>query len=360
MQWELAEEQTAFQASFSGWLQRVAPGDVVRSWAEADEHGPFEQLLAEEGWCGVGSGEAFGGQGGGLVELALAAEELGRTAAPSSGWMGAVLAAPALGEFAEIAQGSLERAEFVVLAVAADAQPDRTTKVVATDGHVSGTVSNVLGGDRASYFVTPALDGSQIRLYLVAADDAGTHRDRRMLLDRSRSAADVTFEDAVAVPLDVDADEFLADAALRAAVLVSADALGASERMLDLAVEYSKQRHQFGAPIGSFQAVKHAAASILVDVEAARSVVFFAAASVDELHADRGLHAASAKAQVTAQAVKAADGALTIHGAIGYTQEHDLQFFYKRAKLDQRLFGSPAAWNERIAGLLDLAGASTS
>jgi alkylation response protein AidB-like acyl-CoA dehydrogenase len=128
--------------------------------------------------------------------------------------------------------------------------------------------------------------------------------------------------------------------------------------MLDLTVAYAEQRHQFGVPIGSFQAVKHAAATMLVAVEAARSVVMFAAASVD-LPADERddrwlLHAAAAKAQVTAEAAHAADTALTLHGAIGYTWEHDLQLFYKRAKLDRELFGSPEVWNELIADGLRL------
>jgi alkylation response protein AidB-like acyl-CoA dehydrogenase len=126
------------------------------------------------------------------------------------------------------------------------------------------------------------------------------------------------------------------------------------ERMMEMAVEYSLQRHQFGVPIGSFQAVKHAAASILVDVEAGRSGIYYAAASVQAGDNDCALHAAAVKAQVTAAAVRAADSALTMHGAIGYTWEHDLQLFYKRAKLDEALFGAPGVWNERIARGLNL------
>jgi alkylation response protein AidB-like acyl-CoA dehydrogenase len=137
-------------------------------------------------------------------------------------------------------------------------------------------------------------------------------------------------------------------------VLAAADALGAMHRMLDLAVEYSLQRRQFGVPIGSFQAVKHAAATILVGVEAGRSVVYYAAASLDAGHEERLLHAAAAKAQVTAEAVRAADSALTMHGAIGYTWEHDLHLYAKRARLDEHLFGAPARWNERIADGLAL------
>src|SRR5262249_10252426 len=148
--------------------------------------------------------------------------------------------------------------------------------------------------------------------------------------------------------------EMLAGAAARAGVLVAADALGASARMLELAVEYGKQRHQFGRPIGSFQAVKHAAATMLVDVEAARSVVYFAAASVAGGDAAARLHAAAAKAQVTAAGARDADSALTLHGAIGYTWEHDLHLYYKRAKLDEQLCGNPDAWNELIADGLAL------
>jgi alkylation response protein AidB-like acyl-CoA dehydrogenase len=119
-------------------------------------------------------------------------------------------------------------------------------------------------------------------------------------------------------------------------------------------VEYSKQRNQFGVPIASFQAVKHAAAMMLVAVEAARSIVYFAAASVGDGLPDAHLHAAAAKAQVTAEAAHLADTALTIHGAIGYTWEHDLQIFYKRAKLDAYLCGEPTWWNEKIAVGLSL------
>jgi len=107
-------------------------------------------------------------------------------------------------------------------------------------------------------------------------------------------------------------------------------------------------------PIGSFQAVKHAAADMLVKVEAGRSIVYLAAASVGSGHPDAPLHAAAAKAQVCAAASAAADSALTLHGAIGYTWEHDLQIYFKRAKLDAALFGTPDEWNERLADRLAL------
>jgi alkylation response protein AidB-like acyl-CoA dehydrogenase len=179
-------------------------------------------------------------------------------------------------------------------------------------------------------------------------------RRGRKLLDRTRSAADVTFTGTPGQRLDVDGGEVLAAAALRAAVLVAADSLGAAAKLLKLAVDYSKQRTQFGVPIGSFQAVKHAAATMLVAVEASRSITYFAAASVEQGSRESDLHAATAKAQVTAAAERAADTALTLHGAIGYTWEHDLQLCYKRAKLNAQLYGSAEVWNERLASGLPL------
>ena len=166
--------------------------------------------------------------------------------------------------------------------------------------------------------------------------------------------ADVIVDDAVSEGLDVDASSFLRQYAARAAVLVAADSLGLMAKMLEMAVAYSKQRQQFGVLIGSFQAVKHAAATMLVEVEAARSAVYFAAASVDAEGPQSELHAAAVKAQVTAAGSRVADSALTLHGAVGYTWEHNLHLFYKRAKLNESLYGRPEAWNERIADGLAL------
>ncbi|HVV07965.1 acyl-CoA dehydrogenase family protein [Amycolatopsis sp.] len=340
MRWTLTEDQDLFRDAFRGWLERFASTEAVRGWLGSGDPAPFERRFVEEGWFSVGS------QDGGLLELALAAEQLGRAAAPSSAWLASVLAAPVLPPGP--AEACLTGGEFAVLAVSAGKPVDAPGPVVAEGGALSGTVPLVLGADRAARFVVPA--GG--RLYLVEA--AAVSLTRRALLDRTRSVADVVLDGARGTELPVDARAELSRIALRAAVLVAADSLGAAERMLELAVEYSKQRQQFGVPIGSFQAVKHAAATMLVTVESARSLVYYAAAAVEQEHEDFVLHAAAAKAQVCAEAVRAADSALTMHGAIGYTWEHDLQLFYKRAKLNDRLFGTPAVWNERLASELPL------
>jgi alkylation response protein AidB-like acyl-CoA dehydrogenase len=350
MRWQLSEEQNAYRQSFGAWLADVAPREVVRRWLDDGDAGEFAGRLARDGWAGVGVPEALGGQGGGLVELALTAELLAGAGVPSATWLATALAVPALDPRTGVAAFEGEHA---ALLSPADAIPGAGPRL-ATDGEgrLRGTVPRVLAGDLAARFVG-VVDGPGGSPYLrLASAGAGVQAETRRLLDRSRSVADVVIEGAPSEPLDVDAREFLAGCAARAAVLVAADSLGAMARMLDLAVEYSKQRHQFGVPIGSFQAVKHAAATILVEVEAARSAVYFAAASVDAGGPQSALHAAAVKAQVTAAGARVADSALTLHGAIGYTWEHDLHLWMKRAWALAPAWGDAAAHRARVLEIL--------
>jgi alkylation response protein AidB-like acyl-CoA dehydrogenase len=359
MQWKLSEEQDAYREALRGWLGDAAGPERVREWFEAaDGRGDasvFEQRFHDDGMAGVGIAEELGGQGGGLVELALTAEELARAAAPSSAWLANVLALPALDSRPDLVKAALAGAPATLL-MPAERLPGVADRSVVGDaeGRVSGVLHRVLGADRAAVFVVVVAGDDGATLRLVEAQAEGVTVTPRRLLDRSRSVADVRLDKVPSEALDADVDACLDRVADLAAVLVAADALGAMQRMLDLAVEYSLQRRQFGVPIGSFQAMKHAAATILVDVEAGRSGVYFAAASVEAADDECALHAAAVKAQVTAAAARAADTALTMHGAIGYTWEHDLQLHYKRARLDEVLFGAPAAWNERIADRLPL------
>ena len=354
MRWELSEEQADFRSVLRAWLQERCASAALRGWLDTGDPGPFEEQFAAEGWWGVGSPEELGGQGGGLVELALAAGELGRAAAPSSAWMGSVLAVPALANAPDAAEALLADGITTVLAVRSGAVPALRPTVSDDGSGLTGSVGSVLGADRARRLLVPVQQRSDTALVLVDAVSAHAEVRPRALTDRTRTTGDITLRGAAGTPVAADVDAVLDQVALRAAVLTSADALGVTERMLEMTVEYAKQRHQFGVPIGSFQAVKHAAAQMLVQVESARSIVYLAAASVQAGHPDAHLHAAAAKAQVTAGAAEAADTALTLHGAIGYTWEYDLQLYYKRAMLDRVLFGAPSAWNERLAAALDL------
>ncbi|MGV9710988.1 acyl-CoA dehydrogenase family protein [Gordonia sp. NPDC003424] len=352
MHWELSDEQELFATSLREWISTKFPTDTVRE-LHASDAATFTEALIGEGWWGVGYAEEAGGQGGGALELALAAREFGRAAVPDSRWLAAALAAPLLTDDELSAQLDGER-QFAVT-IRADRIPSWSP--VATDGaRLTGTFEHVLGAADADVYLVPVIGPDGLAVARVAAADATVTTEN--LLDRSRSAGAVTFTDAPITELV--AGSALEDAAIRAAVLVAADALGAAERMLDLAVEYSKQRKQFGQLIGGFQAVKHACAQMLVTVEASFSIALYAAAAVDAGLENAPTIAAVAKAQVTKAVADLADSALTVHGAIGYTWEHDLHLFYKRAKFDRTLFGTPSTWNERIAAaLLDTASENT-
>ncbi|MDT5092271.1 MAG: hypothetical protein QOH60_1634 [Mycobacterium sp.] len=354
MRWELSEEQQLFTTSLREWLGERAGSATVRGWLDAGDLGSFEEIFVGEGWAGVGFDEELGGQGGGLLELALTARELGRAAAPSAGWLQSAIVVPALADEPAVIRETLESGEVTAVAVRADRIPAAATSVESSDGRLRGRIPSVLGAARSRRLLVPVVDGEATAVWLVDSADPGVGVHPRPLLDRSRDVADVVLDDVAARRLEIDATVIIGEIATRAAVLVAADALGASERMLRLAVDYSKQREQFGRPIGSFQAVKHAAAQMLVTVESAMSIVCYAAQSAEEGLPDRATHAAVAKAQVTGSSAELADSALTLHGAIGYTWEHDLHLFYKRAKLDRVLFGAPAVWNNRIADALPL------
>src|SRR6202522_1552239 len=354
MHLELSDEQELFITSLREWLGERAGSASVRGWLDTGDPAAFERLFVGEGWGGVGFAEDLGGQGGGLLELALTARELGRAAAPSASWLQSVIIVPALASEAALVRAATESGDVTALAVRADRIPAAVTSVLSCTDRLQGRIPCVLGATRSQRLLVPVADGEAAWLGLGDGADGGVGIHPRPLLDRSRDVADVILDDVAARRLDIDATAALNEIATRAAILVAADALGASERMLKLAVDYSKQRQQFGRPIGSFQAVKHAAAQMLVTVESSMSIVCYAAQSAQEGLPERATHAAVAKAQVTRGAAEIADSALTLHGAVGYTWEHDLHLFYKRAKLDRVLFGTPTAWNERIAAVLPL------
>lgn len=354
MHWELSDEQSLYADSLRDWLGARAGSEQVRSWLDAGEQREFDDALVAEGWAGVGFDEGIGGEGGGLLESALTARELGRVAAPSARWQARAMTA-ALGVESALTRAALSDGVLTVVAVRGDRIPSESPRPLFSEGKISGTVPGVLAGDDADHFIVPVTTPSgETALIQVNPGADGLTVHRASLLDRTRSAADVAFDGVAGTPIHSDAEAALAGLSAAAGVLVAADALGAAERMLEMSVEYAKQRKQFDKPIAAFQAVKHAAAQMLVTVESSYSVALFAAASLEAAGQDAPLHAAAAKAQVTAHCADLADTALTVHGAIGYTWEYDLQLFYKRAKLDRILFGSPEAWNERIATMLPI------
>ncbi|OLT13137.1 hypothetical protein BJF79_21305 [Actinomadura sp. CNU-125] len=327
--------------------------------------------IADAGWPGLEVPAAFDGADGTFAEVAVVLREIGRAAAPGPYPSVAALAIGALGLLrADPGRDGLLRATVAgttVPVVAMDAEGTGGFRLV--DGtRLQGTAGFVLDAPAADRLLVPALepDGTAV---VADVDPADLVVEERPVVDATRSLGRVVADGAAVRPGALhrfavpDALERLRD---RAAVAVACDALGLAEAMLDATVAYTSDRRQFGRPVGSFQAVKHACADMLVRVTVTRELVAAAvraqadvdAADVDAADAadasdspsDATIAASMAKSYACTTAVEVAGKAMQLHGGMGYTWESGIHVYLKRAALDRSLFGTPARHRARLAG----------
>lgn len=287
-------------------------------------------VLAEAGWTGLEIAEEFGGAGAGFTETAVVCEEIGRAAA-STGYLGTVLAVGALNM---VSAGG----DLLTGVASGDIRPALVLDGFdLREGKLYGTaefVPDAAGADR----LLIVADG-------VVIEATGLTVTPQPVVDETRNMATVSADgqpSTVLGPVDV---QVLRD---RAAVAVACDSLGLAQAMLDATVSYVKVRNQFGRPIGSFQAVKHACADMAVSLAVSRQLVTVAVQAV-AAGADAGVAASMAKAHATGAAVDIAGKAMQLHGGIGYTWESGIHVYLKRAALNRSLFGSPAAHRQTLA-----------
>ncbi len=210
----------------------------------------------------------------------------------------------------------------------------------------------------ADVVLVPVAESGGTSVYALPLDTPGVSATDLPTLDRTRRLADITIDGASGQVLGTpgSADAALAAARRAAQVILAADATGAAALALELSAEYAKVRQQFGTPIGTFQAVKHMAADMLVAVENARSATYFGAWEVAAGGADAEVAAAVAKGTATEHAVEIVGHAIQIHGGIAITWEHDLHLLLRRVKTDEQLLGDPSQHLERVAAhVLDVA-----
>jgi alkylation response protein AidB-like acyl-CoA dehydrogenase len=302
--------QLALQGAVRDFLDKECPPSVVReAWSNDDGRSGLWGKLGEMGVLGVLAPEARRGLGGDFLDLVLLLEETGRAALPEPVVEHAAVAVPELVDATAAAVGEV-------------------TVTVQLPG--SGLVPY---GDSADLVM---LDGGAC----VPADELGL--ERRMSVDRSRRLFEVgRARRSTAPPRPVAFD--------RGALGTAAQLLGLAQHMLDVSVEHATHRHQFGAPIGSFQAVKHRLADVRLALEFARPVVYRAAYSVAGGDPESGLHVSMAKAYASEAALVAARAALQVHGAIGYSYEHDLHLWMKRAWALAATWGDAAFHRARVA-----------
>jgi len=352
MDFGLSEDQRQIQRTARELLAERARPERVRSHAEQrrlDED--LWRELGELGWPGIAVAEQYGGQGLGLVELAILCEELGRSVAPVA-FLPTVLAALVIEQ-----AGSAEQRERWLPGLASGG----TLGALAIER--DGVAELALGASGAEVLVLAQEGDSRARVYAqegLDAADAQEGLDQREGLEVSGVVERVDSIDPtrptarVAVP--ADAGEALGgdvQAGLdRALVAVSAELVGVCERALDMTVAYVKERKQFGVPVGSFQAVSHRCAQMLLDTERARSATSYAAWAADADPERLPEAAAMAKASASQAGIEVTASAIQAHGGIGFTWEADVHWLYKRALLDASLLGGAKLHRARLASLL--------
>ena len=307
--------------------------------------------MADQGWLAIELPEDDGGLGLGMVELAVLCEEIGRrlVAAP---FLSTIVALGALStDEARADAGTKEWRETL-------GQGDAVGCVAAAPGPNGLTVSGPEGQVRLSGQTPPVAYAPSADVAVVLAADGVYGVDLRAdgrpaplsAMDRTRELGVLAFDGTPARFLGgEEAAALLVD---RAATLASAEMLGAADHVLALTVQYAKDRVQFGKPIGSFQAVKHMLADALVDVEGMRSTAYYAAWCAAAGDSERSLSASMAKAWCSDASRRVMAAGLQVHGGIGFTWEHDMHLYLKRAQLDQVSYGDAAAHRDRIATLL--------
>jgi len=370
----VSDEQRMLVESSRKFLARESLISRVRELADSDERGYDErvwQLGAELGWAGLLIAEQYDGLGRDLVDVALIAEEHGRTVQPGP-LIGNTLAAVAISQSgrddlcSEILPLLASARGVAAWAFAESRQPwdgDGVCAVAAEHAggfRLSGIKVAVQDADAAGWILVTAQLGGRVAQFLVDRRSAGIGVRRQHTLDITRRLDEVVFDD-VAVPPSAllhagdAAETAVAHQNRCGAVLVSADNIGVGEAVLEMTVRYAKLRVQFGRPIGSFQAVKHKCATMRMWLQASKAATYYAAMAV-AAEADDAEEAASVAKAYTSSAIAALTSeALQVHGGIGFTWEHDLHLYHRRAKANQVLFGDPYLHHERLAAVLETA-----
>jgi alkylation response protein AidB-like acyl-CoA dehydrogenase len=362
MDFELDDDQTELRSTVCGIIDKECSPAFVRSVIDdgADPSGWWATMV-ELYWPALAIAEEHGGLGMTWVELSILLEELGRANDPSPFVGTTTQFVPIVAHAGDVAQQARWLSEVAAgtmtgaLALGGD-----TVTVVETEGgwRLDGSVRHVVDGDRADVIAVVAEIDGDPAVFMVERDSTGLTTERAPAFDLLVHIADLTL-DGVEVATDhrlggIDVAGGIERAIAEATLGWAIPTVGASQRILDMTVEYAKERHQFGVPIGSFQGVKHKAVDMYVAVERARAVCQYAAlvlAQSEPGRNDPGWPTAVSMAKAAAgdcQRVAIRNG-IQLFGGIGFTWENDLQISVRRAKIGEVMFGSTGEHRRRIA-----------
>jgi len=338
MNFDLNDEQQEIKSTAKEFLANRFKAEKVRELAEARSYDdPLWKEISELGWPGIAIAEEDGGQGLGMVELAVLLEESGFACAPS----------PLLGSAG---------AALVISAAGSDDQRSEWLPKLAggeATGAFGGIAPSSNGEDESTLFcdlptadVVVTFDGEGALL----APASDVEFEAVEAIDATRSYGLVSEPAGERMPGDVDAGRD------RLAVAIAAECTGIAQRTMEMAVDYARERKQFDRPIGAYQAVSHRCAAMLLATEESRSLTYYAAWAADAEPESLPLAAAMAAARAGDAGWEVPASALQVLGGIGFTWEHDLQFWLKRGRVAGRMLGTPREHRERVA---DLAGLGT-
>jgi len=332
MDFAFNDEQREIKSTAREFIASRFKPERVRELAEGDS--PYDEDLwrqmRELGWPGIAIAEEHGGQGLGVVELVIVQEELGYACAPSP-----MISNAFAGALIQEAGSDEQRAEW--LPGIASGERRGAAAFTPDDEPVVGAASGA-----EVIVLNQGMDGGRL---LRPNEVELTRLD---LIDTTRAYFRAAADGGDPLPGDVGAAVDIGTVAL------AAELVGGAQRALDMAVEYAKEREQFGRPIGSYQAVSHRLAEMLWDVEEARSLTYYAAWTADAQRESLPIAASMAKARASDSANAVTHNAIQTFGGIGFTWEHDVHFFLKRARVSAQLLGTPGQHRERVATLAGL------
>ena len=359
MDFGFTPEQEMLRDAARKFLATASPPSVARAaMASTDAHDPARwRALAKLGWLGILVPADLEGQGGDFLDMAVVLEESGKALLPGPFFASAVLATLALRDAGSAAQRTRllpalargERVATLARGVSGDA-----AVTLRTDGRVTGRVPFVMDAASADLLVVVARrESGAPALALVERTAAGVGVLPLATVDMTRRLAALELHDVAAEELTAaEPDAVLRRLGDHACAGLALELVGVGQRALELSVAYAGERMQFGRPIGSFQAVKHRCVDMMVQVETARSLAYYAAWAVAEAADDATRAAAMAKAYAGEMAKTVTSDAIQVHGGIGFTWEHDLHLYYRRALAADAAFGAAPAHRETIVAPL--------
>ncbi len=365
MNFAFSEEQETLREFVRNFLEEKSAEAAVREQMETDDGfdpDVWQQMSEQMGLQSLIVPEEFGGQGFGYVELIVVLEEMGRALLCAPFFSSVVLAANTLihsGDetakadlLPKIASGTIATLAFTEENGKWDESGITMQASESASGYtLDGSKMYVLDGNTAEIILVAAKTANGVSLFHVDAGADGLTRTSLATMDQTRKQSKLDFSGTPATLIGEEGKgwDTLSTVLDLAAVGLAAEQVGGAQMCLDMAVEYAKVRVQFGRPIGSFQAIKHKCADMLLEVESAKSAAYYAGWCAAEMNDELPSTASLAKAYCSEAYFHAAAENIQIHGGIGFTWEHPAHLYFKRAKSSELLFGDPTYHRELLA-----------